>query len=101
GSLQENIQQLPLIQLEELLVELLPAKNTEAAIRLGVSSALVGAVWLIVGMWAEEWPEPFLIITGGGHNLIPEGDTIPGVSGQSVVPTLTLEGIRIAAEALP
>jgi type III pantothenate kinase len=99
-ALHEFTAKLPLIDLSEVPPET-PGKNTGAAIRIGVFSALMGGMNGLVSLFTDECSEPpWLFITGGGHHLL-EGYRSPGVAQTRIIPTLTLEGIRIAAEALP
>jgi type III pantothenate kinase len=78
-----------------------PAKNTAAAIRTGILAALNGAVVELTRALAErcEVP-PWLFVTGGGSHLLNVLDW-SWVAGTTAVEALNLEGIRIAAEALP
>lgn len=78
----------------------MPGKNTAAAIRVGILAALGGAVVQLTSALADDYPTPWLFVTGGGGHLL-DGYTLPWIARTRVVPTLVLEGIRIAAEALP
>lgn len=75
-----------------------PGRTTEAAIRSGIYWSIVGAInGLRAAYGVFENRELPVVLTGGDANLI--FDQInPPVHHEA---TLTLEGIRIAAEALP
>jgi type III pantothenate kinase len=78
-----------------------PARNTGAAIRAGILSALGGGVIQLTSALADACPvPPWMFVTGGGAHLL-DGYRLPWIAETRAVPTLTLEGIRIAAEALP
>jgi type III pantothenate kinase len=78
-----------------------PAKNTAAAIRTGILAALNGGVAELTCALAEQCPAPpWLFVTGGGAHLLNVLDW-SWVAETVAVPALNLEGIRIAAEALP
>lgn len=100
-ALHEFTAKLPLIDLSEPPTDALPGKNTAAAIRHGIRAALCGAMVELTNEFAAACPAPpWLFITGGGGHLI-QGYRLPWVAETRAVPTLTLEGIRIAAESLP
>jgi type III pantothenate kinase len=99
-ALHDHTAKLPLIDLSEVPGTSL-GKNTAAAIRAGVYSALAGGIHTLISVFADDSPVLlWLFITGGGHNLLGHYRT-PWVAEIRHVPALTLEGIRIAAEALP
>lgn len=98
-ALHEHTEKLPLVQATDLLEEFGPAKNTTAAIRLGIDAALNGGVMAILSLLADECAiAPCVFITGGGSDLL--AARTPTLPETHLVPTLNLEGIRIAAEAL-
>ncbi|QJW99530.1 type III pantothenate kinase [Frigoriglobus tundricola] len=78
-----------------------PAKNTADAIRTGILAALSGGVVQLLGALADQCSVPlWVFVTGGGAHLL-DGLDLSRVADLVMVPSLTLEGIRIAAEALP
>lgn len=77
-----------------------PAKNTAAAIRAGILAALGGGVVELTRAFADRHPGPWMFVTGGGGHLL-SGHQLPWLAEKIYVPALTLEGIRIAAGALP
>jgi type III pantothenate kinase len=76
----------------------LPAKVTEDAISGGIWWAIVGAINGIISEYQRRAKPPrAILLTGGDAELLH-----PGMSPTTQIhPTLTLDGIRIAAEALP
>lgn len=77
--------------------------DTESAIRSGISAAIQGAVTELLLNWSNATEERVTVfVTGGGSEFYDDpmldADT---VSSFAVVPELTLDGIRLAAEALP
>jgi type III pantothenate kinase len=95
---------LPLIDpTEQPRDETFPPKNTAAAIRFGIDAALLGGVNTLISLLIDTSSlpgPPHLYLTGGACHLL-DGCEFPHVAAQQVIPALTLEGIRIAAEALP
>ena len=79
----------------------MPGKNTAAAIRAGILAALNGGVvQLTTELVAQSAVPPWVFLTGGGARLL-DADRIARITMTKSVPVLVLEGIRIAAEALP
>lgn len=77
-----------------------PGKNTGDAIRTGVLAALGGGVANLTSALAEQSAvQPWMYVTGGGSHLLNLLD-LSWIAERKAVPTLTLEGIRIAAEGL-
>jgi type III pantothenate kinase len=92
---------LPLIDLTEALSGTDLGKNTADAIRRGVAAALIGGVMhLVDGLAAECRVPPRVFVTGGGGHLLGVA-RVCGLPEPQTVPALNLEGIRLAAEALP
>jgi type III pantothenate kinase len=78
-----------------------PGKSTAAAIRAGILAAVGGGMVEISSMLADECRvPPWMFMTGGGGHLV-NYYKLPWLAEMKLVPTLTLDGIRIAAEALP
>jgi len=91
-ALNQNTAQLPLVEISSHFV--FPGKDTIRSIQSGLLSAAIGAV----EKCAKSYSPELLLFTGGtGSQLSVGTDYDP----KKFVPTLTLEGIRIAAEALP
>jgi len=101
-ALHEFTAKLPLIDLTDPVQDLwAPGKNTADAVRLGIDAALGAGVAQLVDLFVDQCEvPPRVFVTGGGGHLI-SGYPFERASGVRQVPTLTLEGIRIAAEALP
>ena len=101
-ALHEFTAKLPLIDLTVPVDDLWgPGKNTAEAIRLGIDAAVGAGAAQLVHLFADGGRGlPFVFITGGGGHLIP-GSRFALAADVRHVPALILEGIRIAAEALP
>jgi type III pantothenate kinase len=100
-ALHDHTAKLPLVDLTEFPDDLIPGKNTTAAIRLGIDAAVAGGVHQLVSMFAGCCAvRPRCFLTGGAQAVL-SGYTEMGGEETRRVPELTLEGIRIAAEALP
>ena len=87
---------LPLVDIQKPNPQL-PGADTESAIRAGVFWAVAGGVKALVRQISAGSLHRKIFVTGGDAGLILpvlEADVKPW-------PTMTLEGIRIAAEALP
>ncbi|MBX9626453.1 MAG: type III pantothenate kinase [Gemmataceae bacterium] len=80
----------------------LPAKNTRDAIHAGVVWAVAGGIDAAVRQLAARCPvRPIVWVTGGDGALMLYGLRSDGEYDVRPRPTLTLEGIRLAAEGLP
>jgi len=100
-ALHDFTAKLPVIDLTEPVQDLWgPGKNTADAIRLGIDAALGAGVAQLVDLFVDHCQVPLVFVTGGGGHLI-SGYPFERAAGVRQIPTLTLEGIRIAAEALP
>jgi len=96
-SLNQFTAKLPLIDTSNLQTLICPGTDTRTAIELGIVAAAFGAVTQLVEAYSKLLKEPPLVfITGGGMDSFADI-----VEDARLVPTLTLEGIRLAAEALP
>lgn len=100
-ALHQHTAKLPAVELADFPADPLPAKNTSAAIRIGIASAIGGGVMELASVLADDCPTPpWLFLTGGGHQLL-TGYRAPWIAEMRVAPELNLEGIRLAAEGLP
>jgi len=98
-SLHDFTAKLPLIE-PAIPSTPLPGKNTKDAILHGIEEALVGGIHALVSQYADlDSQPPWLFLTGGAHHLLGNYSSLCVVTMTSV-PTLTLEGIRIAAEEM-
>lgn len=100
-SLHEHTAKLPLLEVEALPPVVAPGKNTGDAIRAGIRASIVGAAILLVNHYADLAEAPWVFITGGAAGDLERFQFGKRFRGTRYLPTLTLEGIRIAAEALP
>ena len=85
-ALGQQTAQLPTVSISSYIKY--PARNTESAIQCGILSAIRGAILYS----AETMTDDMYIFTGGDAGLFADDDS-------EVIPMLTLEGIRLAAEA--
>jgi type III pantothenate kinase len=105
-SLHEHTARLPLVDATNLHTVLCPGRDTRTAIELGIGSAVGGAIRQLIEAYTRllESP-PVVLFTGGGMGPFTDLDEdemwTPEPGDTRFVPTLTLDGIRIAAEALP
>jgi type III pantothenate kinase len=100
-SLHRFTAKLPLVELDEVDWLDPPCTNTRTAIQTGISCAIMGgASFLVDEMTSLNKSRAWVIMTGGSLGALADfhfGD----VASTITAPTLTLEGIRIAAESLP
>lgn len=97
-SLHRFTAKLPLVEVE-IIDDFAPGKNTADAIKLGLDAMLNGGVMALLGLFADQCEStPWLFLTGGAEHLL--SARMPSLPETHVVPTLVLEGIRIAAESL-
>ncbi len=101
-ALHEFTAKLPLSEPTDGYTDLaIPGKNSAAAIRAGILAALGGGVVQVTTALADQCStRPWAFITGGGAHFL-GGYNLPWLAEMIEVPTLTLDGIRIAAETLP
>jgi type III pantothenate kinase len=101
-SLHEYTAKLPLIDARPVPPLLLWGSNTVEAIRLGIVSAIRGAADQLVWDWTDGRPvSPRVFVTGGDCEYFRGVVFRANISGVEIDPELTLDGIRLAAEALP
>jgi type III pantothenate kinase len=100
-ALHDFTAKLPLVELGDAPPAGPIGKNTAAAIRIGIESALGGGVMQLTSLFADECPvPPWVFLTGGAHHFL-TGYSAPWIVEWRSAPALTLEGIRLAAEGLP
>lgn len=105
-SLNQYTAKLPLIDASNLHTVQCPGTNTRHAIELGIGSAVGGAVSRLIEAYSQFLDSPPIVFFTGGDmgpftDLEADEMWTPDPDDTRFVPTLTLEGIRIAAEALP
>src|SRR5262249_51207506 len=88
---------LPMVSLESG-PSVVPGTSTVAAIKAGIHSAVTGGVSeLILKMRSAQGTQVEVFITGGDAALV-----APALSASAIVwPEMTLDGIRLSAQALP
>lgn len=104
-SLNEFTAKLPLVDASNLHTLYCPGTDTLAAIQLGIGSAVFGAVKRLIEAYSQLLDQsPIVFFTGGGMapftNVETDATWTSNPDDTRFVPTLTLEGIRLAAEAL-
>jgi type III pantothenate kinase len=100
-ALHAGTARLPLVEADSIPGTEAPGRNTADAIRAGIRAAVVGAAYLLVDLYAAAAPAPWVFVTGGAAGGLGRLDFGEGVQGTRAVPGLVLEGVRLAAEALP
>ena len=101
-SLHDHTAKLPLVEIDPEPPILLWGPNTEEAIELGIANAILGAADQMVWDWAAKRSlATWVYVTGGDAGYFRGFVFTADVGGFVIDPTLTLDGIRLAAEALP
>jgi type III pantothenate kinase len=100
-SLHQYTAKLPDLPIDDVPNEDPPGRNTTDAIRVGIMAAIMGGCQLLVDEYAVLCERPLTVLMAGGAvgSLI-DYDFAPDIKIGGPFP-LTLEGIRLAAEALP
>ena len=100
-ALHQNTATLPHINSEELQKAVVssPGKSTVEAMTLGVTSSLIGGVERIVNAYLKLAANEPMVFIGGGDASLFDG-CFPALVCRNW-PTMTLEGIRLAAEQGP
>lgn len=100
-SLNAHTAKLPLIEIDPVLPVSIWGKNTEEAIELGIANAILGAADQLVWDWAVHVEQPpWVYATGGDVGYFRGFVFTADVAGFVIDSNLTLEGIRLATEAL-
>lgn len=101
-SLFRRTAKLPRVRLTRAVPTRAWGANTADAIDLGVASAVLGAADQLVWDWAARGSAPVRVfVTGGDAGYFHDFVFTADVDDVVQEPLLTLEGIRLAAEALP
>jgi type III pantothenate kinase len=100
-ALHQHTARLPLVEVTQPDLAGEPSRNTVAAIRQGVTSAVLCGVFGLACDFAVQCDAPaWLFLTGGGAGLLNDAE-VPNVARLVREPALNLIGLRLAAEALP
>jgi type III pantothenate kinase len=101
-SLSTNTAKLPWVDATADRADFHPGRNTKEAIEVGIAAAVIGAGKYLVREWSRTMTvAPWVFITGGATPYL-AGVTFSVEPAQVVHDrTLTLDGLRLAAEALP
>jgi type III pantothenate kinase len=103
-SLHEHTALLPLVEVPQTPPPV-PGISTPTAIQAGVFWSVVGGIRALTGQLARlESRAPQVFVTGGDAGLLFPALDLSGVSSEKrpvLWPWMTLEGIRLVAEALP
>ena len=94
-SLHDYTALLPVVELKHP-IPAAPATATRPAMEAGIFAAVVGGVEAVLAQYTREGLRPDLFLTGGDGALLH-----PALPLWQHWPTMTLEGIRLTAEALP
>jgi type III pantothenate kinase len=101
-SLRDYTAALPLIDPKPQRLTEYCGKNTVAAIQIGIQLALTGAADEVVLGFAYDVKQPLSVfVTGGGMRYFASEEFAAETREIVLDPRLTLDGIRLAAEALP
>jgi type III pantothenate kinase len=101
-SLFKRTAKLPRVELTRAVPDQVWGTNTKDAIGLGVASAVLGAADQLVWDWAARCTAPvWVYVTGGDAGYFRDFVFTADVDGLTLAPNLILEGVRLAAEALP
>lgn len=99
-SLHRFTAKLPLVNIDAIESGSPPGTNTESAIRNGIAFSILGGASLLVEtMCNRRQAHTWVILTGGALGEMADFP-IGNVARTVVCPTLTLEGIRLAAESV-
>lgn len=101
-SLHNYTAKLPLVEAIRYMSDFDPGTDTASAILLGITAAVVGSADQLIWKWSRLFDKsPWVFITGGAAsyftNFVFTADPANVVHDR----TLTLDGLRLAAEALP
>jgi type III pantothenate kinase len=101
-SLHEHTAKLPHIEIDPVMPVQFWGKYTEEAIELGIASAVLGAADQLLWDWANYSKAPLQVfVTGGDSGYFRGFEFTADTSSVEIDLELTLDGIRVAAEALP
>lgn len=100
-SLHQHTAKLPPVEVEPAVPTVVWGENTTAAIRLGIANAVLGAADQLVWDWAAQYDQPPAVFVAGGDAGFFRQFFFTADVSVAIEPCLVLDGLRIAAEALP
>ncbi|MBA4066292.1 MAG: hypothetical protein C0501_21765 [Isosphaera sp.] len=101
-SLHEHTAKLPRLAIDPVPPVGTWGRNTRDAIEVGIGAAVVGAADFLVWEWGARFePPPCVYVTGGDSGYFAGFRFTADVGPAVIDDNLTLEGVRLAAEALP
>jgi type III pantothenate kinase len=101
-SLHDYTAKLPYVDASPDLTDFSPGPNTTAAIQLGITAAVLGSVDLLLWKWSRLFANPpWIFVTGGAASYFAGFEFTANLRNVQYDLTLTLDGLRLAAEALP
>ncbi len=100
-SLHQYTAKLPDLPIDDVPSHDPPGRNTADAIRVGIMAAIMGGCQMLVNEYSALFDRPVTVLMAGGAvGYLIDYDYAPDIQIGGPFP-LTLEGIRLAAEALP
>jgi type III pantothenate kinase len=100
-ALSEHTAKLPLVDATADLTDFSPGRDTTAAIRVGIAATVVGAADQLVWTWGRTTGRTWVFVTGGAASYLTGFEFMAEPERVIYDRTLTLDGLRLAAEALP
>jgi type III pantothenate kinase len=101
-ALHEFTAKLPLVEPRVLEPEQSFGRNTREAIEVGIQAAIYGAADVVIWNVSRTVTQKLSVfVTGGGMSFVRGIAFVADLEDVEYSPTLTLEGIRLAAEGLP
>ncbi len=98
-SLHDYTAKLPVVGIVPWLPSTFVGRNTEQAIQVGIANAVLSVAYQLVWDWVKHTGRsPWVYATGGDAAYFRGFHFTADVAGFEIDPTLTLDGIRLAAE---
>jgi type III pantothenate kinase len=101
-SLHAYTAKLPYVDAAPDLTDYTPGQNTTTAIQLGITAAVLGSADLLAWKWSRLFANPpWIFVTGGAASYFAGFEFTANQKNVLYDRALTLDGLRLAAEALP